>query len=105
MKKNKDSRMSELPIDFVEYLFVEWLCRRGVFSAFKANYNLIRDVDISFRDSLRRQIRSMLLSSSFSIRDLVIGSFTFDRTPEGRDFWSAVSSEWRRFCFNIRKEF
>lgn len=105
MKKNKDSRIGELPIDFVEYLFVEWLCRREVFSIFKSNYNLNRNVDISFRGSLRRQIRSMLVTPSFGIRDLIDGSFIFDRTPEGRDFWSGVSSEWRRFCNNFRKEF
>lgn len=105
MEKNKDFRISELPIDFVEYLFIEWLCRRGVFSAFKLNYRLARSVDTSFRDLIRRQIRSMLLSSSFGLRDLIDGSFAFDRTPEGRDFWSDVSSEWRRFCNNFRKEF
>lgn len=105
MKKNKDSGISELPIDFVEYLFVEWLCRREVFSAFKSNYNLTKNVDISFRNSLRRQIRSMLLTSRFGIRDLIAGSFIFDKTPEGRDFWSGVSSDWCRFCIDFRKEF
>ena len=105
MKKNKDLRISELPVDFVEYLFVEWLCRRGVFSAFKSNYNLARNIDISFRDSLRRQIRRMLLTSGLSTRDLIYSSFIFDRTPEGRDFWSRISSEWCRFCLNLRKEF
>lgn len=105
MKRNKDLRISELPVDFVEYLFVEWLCRREVFSAFKSNYDWTKDTDISFRNSLRRQIRNTLLTSSLGISDLITSSFIFDRTPEGRDFWSGVSSDWRRFCISLRKEF
>lgn len=105
MKKNKDFRISELPVDVAEYLFLEWLCRREVFSAFKSNYNLTKDADVSFRDSLRRQIRNTLLTSSLGLSDLITSSFIFDRTPEGRDFWSGVSSDWRRFCINFRKEF
>lgn len=105
MKKSKDPRTSELSVDVVEYLFLEWLCRRGVLSAFKSNYNLTKDADVSFRDSLRRQIRNTFLTFSLGISDLITSSFIFDRTPEGRDFWSAVSSDWRRFCINFRKEF
>jgi len=105
MKKNKDSSISELPVDFVEHLFIEWLCRRGVFSAFKSNYSLTKDVVISFRDSLRCQIRILLLASSLGISDLITSSFVFNRTPEGLDFWSGISSDWRRFCINLRKEF
>ena len=105
MKKGRNFRISELKIDIVEHLFFEWLFRREVFSAFKSNYNLTKDDDVSFRDSIRRQIRNTLLTRSLGISDLIASSFVFDRTPEGRDFWSDVSSDWRRFCINFRKKF
>jgi len=37
MKKTRVSTISELSIDAVDYLFVEWLRCRGVFSAFRSN--------------------------------------------------------------------
>lgn len=105
MKKNRDFRTSDLTVDFVEYLFIEWLCRRRVFSAFRSNYGLTKEANVSFRESLRCQIRCTFLTPYLGISDLVNGSFIFDCTPEGRDFWSAVSSDWRRFCINLRREF
>lgn len=105
MKKAKDSRVSKLSIDVVEYMFIEWLCRRGVFSAFKSNYDSTKDADMSFRDALRRHILYAVFASHLCISDLVSSSFLFARTPEGRDFWSGVSSDWRRFCTNFRNSF
>lgn len=105
MKKNKDSKTNKLLIDVVEYTFTEWLCRRGVFSAFKLNYNSTKDANMSFRDALRSHIRYVFSSSHLRIGDLVSSSFMFSRTPEGRDFWSGISSDWRRFCIDFRIKF
>lgn len=105
MKKVKDSRISELSVDVVQYMFIEWLCRRGVFSAFKSNYNSTKDADTSFLDALRRHILNASLAAHLCVSDLVSSSFMFAATPEGRDFWLAVSSDWRRFCINFRNMF
>lgn len=105
MKKTKDSKFNELSIDVVEYMFIEWLCRRGVFSAFRSNYDLTKPVNVSFRNALRRHIRYVFSASHLSIGALVSSSFVFVGTPEGRDFWSGVSSDWRRFCIDFQKLF
>ena len=105
MKRVKDSRVSELTTDVVEYMFIEWLCRRGVFPAFKANYDSTRDVDMPFRTALRRHISHTSPASRSCIGDLVASSFMFAGTPEGRDFWLAVSTDWRRFCIEFRNLF
>lgn len=105
MKKVKDVRVNELSIDVVEYLFIEWLCRRGVFSAFKANYDSTKDADMSFRDALHRHIFNVFRSSHLCVDDLVSSSFIFARTPEGCDFWDEISTDWQRFCINFRNTF
>ena len=105
MKKVKDFKANKLSIDVVEYMFTEWLCRRGVFSAFKSNYDLTKDADMSFRDALRRHISYVFLASHLCVGDLVSSSFVFAGTPEGRDFWSGVSSDWHRFCIDFQNIF
>lgn len=105
MKKVKDSGISKLSIDVVEYMFIEWLCRRGVFSAFKSNYDSIKGVDMSFRDALREHIHYLFLKSHLRVGDLVSSSFIFAGTPEGRDFWLGISSDWRRFCVDFQNKF
>ena len=105
MKKAKDFKTDKLPIDVLEYMFTEWLCRRGVFSAFKSNYNLDVEANISFRESLRRHIRYVVSAPNLRVGALISSSFVFGETPEGRDFWFSVSSDWRRFCVNFRKKF
>lgn len=105
MKKVKDSSISKLSIDVVEYMFIEWLCRRGVFSAFRSNYDSTKDADMSFRDALRKHILYVTLESRLRISDLVSSSFVFAGTPEGRDFWSDISSDWHRFCIDFQNIF
>lgn len=105
MKKIKDSGIAKLPTDVVEYMFIEWLCRRGLFSAFKSNYDSTKDADMSFRDALRGHISYVSLASHLRISDLVSSSFVFAETPEGRKFWTGVSSDWRRFCANFQNAF
>lgn len=97
-KSNKTVRTDELLIDVVEYAFIEWLVRRGIFSAFKANYEHAFAPYKSFRDRLRSQIRHSFHSSRLSPRCLISSSFLFLSTPEGVKFWSKQSAAWERFC-------
>lgn len=97
-KSNKTVRTDELLIDVVEYAFIEWLVRRGIFSAFKANYERAFAPYKSFRDRLRSQIRRSLDSSRLSPGCLITSSFVFLSTPEGVEFWSKQSAAWERFC-------
>lgn len=99
MKKyNKSVRTDELLIDVVEYAFTEWLVRRGIFSAFKANYEYAFAPYESFRDRLRSQIRRSFHSPRLSPRCLITSSFVFSSTPEGVEFWGKQSAAWERFC-------
>lgn len=98
MKANKKSRFSDLFVDVVEYMFIEWLVRRGVFSAFKANYEREFAPCRSFRDRLRSQIRRSLRRPSFGPSHLITSAFLFYSTPEGADFWMKQSDAWECFC-------
>ena len=105
MKKTRVSIISELSTDAVEYLFVEWLRRRGVFSAFRANCGFDEKHNSSFRTVLRHRIRSVLHLSHAGIGDLISVSFVFTHTPEGLAFWFDLSFAWRRFCTDFQKNF
>ena len=106
MKKTKVPTISELTVDAVEYLFVEWLRRRGVFSAFRSNYGFNKERNKSFRTALRRQIQNALRPSShLCIGDLISMGFIFAHTPEGLAFWFDLSFAWRRFCTDFQKKF
>lgn len=103
MKKvNKKSRIGDLAVDVVEYAFVEWLVRQGVFSAFRANCEFIDFPRESFRDQLRLHIRLVLSCSDLNLGCLISSAFTFIGTPEGADFWKKQSDAWRRFCLNFQ---
>lgn len=102
MKEAKKSNLSELFVDVVEYMFVEWLVRRGLFSAYKANHERFRTRHRTFREDLRVQIRSMRRFPRFAIEDLIATSFPFFMTPEGHDFWVSQSTLWRRFCGDFK---
>lgn len=97
-KSSKSARTSELLIDVIEYAFVEWLVRRGIFAAFKANYERAFMPYRSFRDRLRSQIRHSLNDFGFGPSRLITSSFLFSSTPEGAKFWGKQSAAWERFC-------
>ena len=103
-KSNKSIRTDELLIDVVEYAFTEWLIRRGIFSAFKANYEHAFSPYRSFRDRLRSQIRHSLSTSGLSPSHLITSSFMFTSTPEGAKFWGKQSAAWERFCEEFHVE-
>lgn len=94
---NKDSRISDLKIDVIEYMFIEWLVRRGVFTAYKSNYEYAFSPCRSFRDRLRDHIRRGLSGFGYNPSHLITTAFIFASTPEGVKFWNRQSSAWQRF--------
>ena len=105
MKKNKQPEIDNLVIDVVEYAFVEWLIRRNVFIAFKANYAHTPTATRTFRDCLRGHIRYAFRNPNLGPKSLISSAFTFASTPEGYDFWLKLSDDWARFYFNFRAEY
>lgn len=95
---SKSIRDNELLVDVVEYAFIEWLVRRGIFSAFKANYERKFAPRRSFRDRLRSQVRRSLRDSGLGPSYLITTAFLFSSTPEGAEFWTKYSTAWECFC-------
>lgn len=102
MKANKKSRLSDLSVDVVEYMFLEWLIRRDLYSAYRANYENVQSDHRSFRDNLRAEIRFLSHASDLGVENIVSTSFLFDMTPEGFSFWKDKSDLWRRFCSEFK---
>lgn len=98
IKNFKNSSLSELPVDVVEHMFVEWLIRRGVFAAFKSNYEHAFSLRVGFHERLRGQIRRSLSGNGYGVSHLITSSFLFLSTPEGAKFWTKQSAAWERFC-------
>lgn len=105
MKKIRVSTISILAVDTVEYMFVEWLHRRGVFSALRSNCGFGKEGEDAFRTVLRYRIQNALHSSRSSLGDLISMSFLFTNAPEGYAFWSDLSLDWRRFCTDFQNNF
>lgn len=97
MRKNKIFKADKLAIDVMEYAFIEWLIRRGVFTAFRANCVRNSTTQETFRDWLREHIRNVYRWSSFGPESLISSAFLFDSTPEGYEFWVKHSDAWQRF--------
>lgn len=97
MKKQTSKPLNELTVDVLEYMFVEWLVRRSLYSKFSEN--LVRSWSDSEnpRSIIRNLIRSNLISPVYSFTDFIRGCFHFSSTPEGFHFWSRVSDEWSRY--------
>ena len=98
MKANKKSTFSDLSVAVVEYVFIEWLVRQGLFSVYKANYESFYPNHRSFRDNLRTKLRRLCRSSVLGVESIISTSFPFAMTPEGYNFWVDQSDLWRRFC-------
>lgn len=105
MKTNKKSRLSDLSVDVVEYMFIEWLVRQNLLSAYKANYVGFHPNHRSFRDNLRNKLRYLCRSSVLGVECLISTSFPFAMTPEGYNFWVDQSNLWRRFCGKFKSSF
>lgn len=104
-RANKKSRISDLVIEVIEYAFLEWLIRQGVFSAFKTNYesNILPRKD--FREQLRLHIQLVLDCPGLDVSCLISSAFTYVETPEGAGFWRKQSDAWKRFCINFQTLF
>ena len=97
MKKSESFKVDKLAIDVVEYAFVEWLVRRGIFSAFRENYDRIPTARKTFRDCLRDHIRYVYRSPRLGPESLISSAFLFTSAPEGYEFWIKHSDAWKRF--------
>lgn len=105
MKANKKSRLSDLSVDVVEYMFTEWLVRQGLFSVYKANCEKFCSDHRSFRDNLRAKLRRLCRPSTIGVESVISTSFPFVMTPEGYNFWLDRSNLWRRFCSDFKSKF
>lgn len=104
MKKHKNPVIDELLVDVVEYAFIEWLVRRKVFTLFRSNYDRTPSSAKSFRGCLRGHIRYLFRHPYLGLDALVSSAFLFTSTPEGFDFWSKCSDDWRHFCASFQKK-
>lgn len=97
MKTLNQPVIDELLIDVMEYAFVEWLIRRGIFAAFRTNYDRTPLTKRTFRECLRDHIRHAYRTPSLGPEALISSAFLFPNTPEGYDFWFMHSDAWQRF--------
>ena len=97
MKKFKQPVVDGLVLDVMEYAFVEWLFCRGVFTAFRMNFERISPIKKTFRERLREHIRYAYCTPSLGPESLISSAFLFTTTPEGYDFWIKHSDAWVRF--------
>ena len=105
MKANKNSRFSDLSVDVLEYVFIEWLVRRNLLTVYKRNYKAFHPNHRSFRDDLRIKLRSVCRSRGGTAEAIIATSFPFVMTPEGYDFWVDQSNLWCRFCTKFKSIF
>jgi len=104
MKKTKSSNVDKLLIDVVEYAFIEWLVRRELYTAFRANYDRTPTTTKTFRDFLRGHIRYLLRHPVLGPQNLISSAFLFTSTPEGCKFWFKHSEAWIRFYARLQKK-
>lgn len=97
MKKFKGLVIDELKVDVMEYAFVEWLIRRGIFTAFRMNFDRSSLTKETFRECLREHIRHAYRMPSLGPEAFISAAFLFSTTPEGHDFWVKHSDAWDRF--------
>nr|DAK98976.1 MAG TPA: hypothetical protein [Microviridae sp.] len=97
MKKIESFKVDKLAVDVLEYAFIEWLVRRGIFTAFRLNYDRVPTARKTFRDCLRDHIRHVYRNPSLGPESLVSSAFLFTSAPEGYEFWIKHSDAWRRF--------
>nr|DAW84887.1 MAG TPA: hypothetical protein [Microviridae sp.] len=105
MKKSKRFESVDLYVDVVDYMFIEWLVRQGLFAAFVANYDRSFCNGKSFRETLRVVLRHKFSSGNPRLGHLVSGFFMFDDSPEGYRFWEEKSLAWVRFCKTFQTKF
>ena len=106
MKKTcKDSRIDDLVADVIEYAFTEWLVRRGLFTAFKANYDACFPSSRSLRNRMRAHVLFSLCDPNLGPSRLISSAFLYASTPEGANFWRKQSAAWEQFCAKFKTNF
>ena len=98
-KRNFDS--NALTIDIFDYMFVEWLCSRGLYSKFVANLSPVKDNSAASRAAVRKLIACVLDDPYLTLSDVFFPAFAFDSSPEGPAFWLNVSREWEHFVKSL----
>lgn len=101
MKKKTSKPLNELTVDVFDYMFVQWLARRSLYSRFVKNLALVYPKTKKPRSIIRNMIRETQGSPIYSFEGLVLRSFPFCCTPEGVRFWARVSSEWASYFRNF----
>lgn len=101
-RMRKKSRINDLMIDAIEYTFVMWLIRQGVFDAFKANFDACFPSSKDLRDRLHAHVRFTLTESYLGPGSLISSAFLYTSTPEGANFWRKQSAAWQRFCIKLK---
>lgn len=104
-KTRKSSKTNDLLIDVMEYMFTEWLVRRGIFTAYKSNYKRAFQSCDDFRNHLRGHIRRSLHGPIIGPSHLISSSFLYTSTPEGVKFWTKQSAAWERFYAEFQVKF
>lgn len=102
---SKNFKANDLIVDVLEYAFIEWLVRRKVFIAFKANYEPAVSPCQTFHDALRAHVRRSLSNPHLGPSRLVSSAFLFSSTPEGYSFWRKHSVAWERFYSKFQSKF
>ena len=99
--KTRNFDSNALIVDIFDYMFAEWLCRRGFYSKFVANLSSEEGGLTTPRAAIRGLIVHLSDESCLSFSDAVLSAFNFESTPEGFTFWLNVSREWKNFVESL----
>lgn len=99
--KKRNFNPEALTVDIFDYMLVEWLCRRGLYSKFIANLPLVEDNSMAPRAAIHELIAHVLDTSYLTLSDVILSAFPFESTPEGQTFWLNVARDWSRFAKSI----
>lgn len=78
--------------------FIDFLSKKGVLPKFVAN--LVRQHP-GFHD-IKHPFERVFEDDR--VRLAIDGSFIWERTPEGHEFWRNIASDWREKCTNLGVE-
>lgn len=86
-----------LTIEVCDYIFVEWLIRRNLYSRFVANLLPVKSDLKSPRAAIRDLVADLITSPRHTLANAFSVSFPFQSTSEGRDFWLRASKDWESY--------
>lgn len=98
METQNSFNQFDLRVDALEYIFVQWLVRNHLYRRFAKNLMASRRTTMSARDCIRQRARIYASFPAIDYSFFLSGSFLFDLTPEGREFWNDASRRWEDFC-------